>query len=119
MKDYYRVMGIESEATGEEIKKAYRKLVMRHHPDRNRGDPDCEDRLREINDAYQVLGDEENRRKYDLLRRQSFDSLRYQDLNDEWIAILRTLAREGFGLRGGCKGGGFKRRGCRRWKENF
>ena len=68
MKDYYQLMGILRESTGDEVRKAYRKLVMEYHPDRNRNDPNCEGRMKEINEAYQVLGDEEKRRQYDLFR---------------------------------------------------
>jgi DnaJ-class molecular chaperone len=56
-------LGVEKEASGKEIKKAYRKLALQYHPDRNQGDPGCEERLKEVNEAYQILGDEEKRRK--------------------------------------------------------
>jgi curved DNA-binding protein CbpA len=123
VKDYYRLLGVEREASGEEIKKAYRKLALKYHPDRNRGDPGCEDRLKEVNEAYQVLGNEEKRRRYDLSCQQSFYRHVYyqEDLSDDLIEILRVFARGGFGMRGlgGCKGMGFGKRGCRRWKETF
>ena len=123
LKDYYRLMGVEREATGEEIKKAYHRLAMAYHPDRNRGDPDCEEHLKQINEAYQVLGDEEKRRQYDILSRQYFGNhVFYEgDLGDELIIILRELARGGFPMMGpgGCRGKRFGKRGCRRWKEDF
>ncbi len=123
VKDYYRLLGVEREASGEEIKKAYRKLALKYHPDRNRGDPGCEDRLKEVNEAYHVLGDEEKRRRYDLLCQESFYRHVYyqEDLSDDLIEILRVFARGAFGMRGlgGCKGMGFGKRGCRRWKETF
>jgi DnaJ-class molecular chaperone len=118
VKDYYQLMGLSREATGEEVRKAYRKLVMEHHPDRNRNDPDCEGRMKEINEAYQVLGDEEKRRQYDLLRQHSFNRHMYyqEDLADDLVEILRAFAGVGFGMRGlgGCKGRGLGRKGCRR-----
>jgi molecular chaperone DnaJ len=66
--DYYAVLGLTRNASDEEIKKAYRKLVFEHHPDRNPGDQRAEARIREINAAYEVIGDPENRRSYERLR---------------------------------------------------
>jgi molecular chaperone DnaJ len=65
--DYYRVLGVSREASDEEIKKAYRKLVFEHHPDRNPHKTDAEERIREVNVAYEIIGDPENRRSYDRL----------------------------------------------------
>lgn len=66
--DYYRVLGVTREATDETIKKAYRKLVFEHHPDRNPDSKDAEARIREINVAYEIVGDPEKRRSYDRLQ---------------------------------------------------
>lgn len=65
--DYYRVLGVSREASDEEIKKAYRKLVFQHHPDRNPNSTDAEAKIREINAAYEIVGDAEKRRSYDRL----------------------------------------------------
>ncbi len=65
--DYYRILGITRESSDEDVKKAYRKLVFEHHPDRNPGKVDAEERIREINVAYEVVGDPEKRRTYDRL----------------------------------------------------
>ena len=65
--DYYRVLGVSRESTDEAIKKAYRKLVFEHHPDRNPDSRDAEARIREINAAYEIIGDPEARRNYDRL----------------------------------------------------
>ncbi|MFO0706600.1 MAG: DnaJ domain-containing protein [Nitrospira sp.] len=65
--DYYRVLGVSREASDEDIKKAYRKLVFQHHPDRNPNSTDAEARIREINAAYEIVGDAEKRRSYDRL----------------------------------------------------
>src|SRR5512132_1172498 len=68
-KDYYAVLGVASTATNEEIKKAYRRLAKRYHPDANQNDPKAADRFKEISEAYQVVGDAEKRKQYDEMRR--------------------------------------------------
>lgn len=66
MKNYYEVLGLQKNATADEIKKAYRTLAFKYHPDRNPGDAAAEEKFKEINAAYEVLGDESKRRNYDL-----------------------------------------------------
>ena len=66
-KDYYAVLGVEKTATAEEIKKAFRKLARKHHPDTAADKKGAEEKFKEINEAYEVLGDPEKRRKYDSL----------------------------------------------------
>src|SRR3954469_1813543 len=67
-KDYYAVLGVSASATQDEIKKQYRKLASKHHPDKNQGDPKAADRFKEISEAYQVIGDAEKRKQYDQMR---------------------------------------------------
>jgi molecular chaperone DnaJ len=67
-KDYYTVIGVPASATQDEIKKAYRKLAAKHHPDTNPNDPKAAERFKEISEAYQVLGDAEKRKQYDQMR---------------------------------------------------
>src|ERR671932_2309171 len=66
-KDYYQILGVSKTATDKEIKQAYRKLARKHHPDVNPGDKSAEMKFKEINEAYEVLGDPAKRKKYDEL----------------------------------------------------
>lgn len=64
-KDYYKTLGVKKDASADEIKKAYRKLARKHHPDVNKGEKASEDKFKDINEAYEVLSDEDKRSKYD------------------------------------------------------
>jgi curved DNA-binding protein len=66
-KDYYKILGIEKKADADQIKRAYRKLAMQYHPDRNPENKQAEEKFKEINEAYQVLGDPEKRARFDQL----------------------------------------------------
>ena len=68
MKDYYRILGVSEQAAEKEIKAAYRKLAKRYHPDVVKDDPKKTQRMYEIQEAYECLGDEESRKKYDKTR---------------------------------------------------
>lgn len=68
-KDYYAVLGVSSTASADEIKKQYRRLAKKYHPDANPNDPKASDRFKEISEAYQVIGDAEKRKQYDEMRR--------------------------------------------------
>ena len=64
-RDYYEVLGVEKNATADQIKKAYRKLAIKYHPDENPGDKDAEEKFKEAAEAYEVLSNDEKRAKYD------------------------------------------------------
>ena len=67
-KDYYGILGVAKNATEAEIKKAYRKLAMKYHPDRNPGkEKEANEKFKQINEAYEVLGDPEKRKQYDMV----------------------------------------------------
>lgn len=65
MTNYYRTLGVSNDATEDDIKKSYRKLSMKYHPDHNQGDKESEDKFKEINEAYSTLSDKEKRNQYD------------------------------------------------------
>lgn len=70
--DYYQVLGVSRTASQEEIKRAYRKLVLKYHPDHNPGDKNAEQKIKNINEAYDILKDEKKRSAYDQLGHQTF-----------------------------------------------
>ena len=71
-RDYYEILGVNKSANGDEIKKSFRKLAMQYHPDRNPGDKEAEAKFKEINEAYEVLKDEQKRAAYDRYGHQAF-----------------------------------------------
>ncbi len=91
-KDYYKILGVSKNATQDEIKKAYRKLAAKYHPDANQGDKAAEEKFKEINEAYQVLSDEEKRKLYDNL---GADWEKYQKAGVSWEDFVRQRAGGG------------------------
>ena len=71
-RDYYHILGVNKNASGEEIKRAYRKLAMKYHPDKNPNRKEAEERFKEINEAYAVLSDKEKRKQYDTFGAEGF-----------------------------------------------
>jgi len=134
LKDYYQILGVSREASAQDVKKAFRRLALRYHPDRNPDNPkQAEEKFKEINEAYQVLSDEQKRRQYDRLISWPGYSRRTIVINntpndradmDLLREVLQRLADIGLGLSTssyprswGCK----RQRGWRRcqpwWQE--
>ena len=71
-KDYYKILGVQKKSSKDEIKKAYRTLSMKYHPDKNPNDATCVSKFQEINEAYEILGDESKRNEYDMINSNPF-----------------------------------------------
>lgn len=101
-KDYYAILGLDKNANEEEIKKAFRKLALQYHPDRNPGDKAAEEKFKEMNEAYQVLSDSDKRTQYDQFGtadfngQGGFDFGGFQDLGG-FGDIFETIFGGGFG----------------------
>ena len=74
-KDYYEVLGVDRSASEDEIKKAYRKLAVKYHPDKNQGDQEAEEKFKEVSAAFEVLKDSDKRRKYDQFGTTPFEGV--------------------------------------------
>ena len=105
--DYYEVLEISRDASGAEIKKSYRKLAMKFHPDQNQGDKDAEEMFKSVNEAYQVLSDEQKRSTYDRYGVSGLENRGFShggmDMND-LSSIFESVFGGGFGGFGGAGG---------------
>ncbi len=106
-KDYYKVLSVSKNASRDEIKKAYRKLAFKYHPDRNKGDKAKEEKFKEASEAYQVLGDPQKREQYDRFGHNAFNGRGgFQDVGDIFETFKDIFNTDFFG--GGFGGGGFE-----------
>ena len=71
-RDYYEILGVAKTAGADELKKAYRKLALKYHPDRNPGDKAAEEKFKEIKEANEILSDMDKRQQYDAFRKGGF-----------------------------------------------
>ena len=85
-RDYYEVLGVSRDCTSAEIKQAYRRLARQYHPDVNNGDPEAEEKFKEISESYAVLCNEEKRRQYDQFGFSSslFDGVNFDSIFSEF-----------------------------------
>lgn len=108
--DYYKILGVEKTASADEIKKKYRKLAMKYHPDKTKGDKASEDKFKQISEAYAVLSDSEKRKEYDTFGSSGFKQKYSQEdifRNFDFEDILRGFGFGGFGGGGRRPQGGF------------
>jgi curved DNA-binding protein len=109
--DYYKILGVAKDASTEEIKKAYRKLALKYHPDRNQGNKESEEKFKEANEAYAVLSDPEKRKQYDTFGSTGFQQRYSQEdifRNSDIGSILREFGINFGGMGGGFSSGGFR-----------
>src|SRR4030042_2869357 len=99
-KDYYKILGVSKSSSADELKKADRKLAMKYHPDRNKGDKSSEARFKDISEAYAVLSDKEKRKQYDMFGSEGFQNrFSQEDIFRDFVfgSIFREFGFEGEG----------------------
>src|SRR5437763_10020863 len=107
-RDYYEILGVQRAATDAEVKASYRKLAMKWHPDRNPGDKDCEAQFKEINEAYDVLKDEQKRAAYDRFGHAAFEQGGAgggHGFGSDFASSFSDIFEDLFGMGGGRRGG--------------
>ena len=99
-KDYYKVLGVERSASQDEIKKAYRKLAVKYHPDKNPDDKVAEEKFKEISEAYQVIGNADSRKKYDELGAnwKQYENAGFNGFGGGALFLLEVCPGEDFSL---------------------
>jgi len=96
-RDYYEVLGVSREASVEEIKKAYRQAALKHHPDRNKNDPEAEARFKEAAEAYEVLSDPEKRQRYDRYGHRGLSGASLHDFSHMGVEDIFSMFDDIFG----------------------
>jgi molecular chaperone DnaJ len=121
-RDYYEILGVARDTPDDEIKKAYKKLALKYHPDRNPDDPEAENRFKEASEAYQVLSDPEKRRIYDTFGHEGLSGAGFQGVGGMGIddilgnSLFGDLFRDFFGFGFGRSSGmGYDRYSSGEW----
>jgi molecular chaperone DnaJ len=109
---FYKILGVAESASQDEIKKAYRKLAKKYHPDKNKGDAKAEAKFKEISEAYDVLGDEKKRAQYDQIRQGGFDFSSMAGGVGNWQDFARAAGGGAGAGAGGSPGQGFSFEGA-------
>ncbi len=109
-RDYYEVLGVEQDAPPDEVKKSYRKLALKYHPDRNQGDPNADARLKEAAEAYVVLSDPEKRQRYNRFGHSGINGTGAHDFSNMGVEDIFSVFGDIFG--GGFGGGRRRARGA-------
>jgi len=128
-KDYYEILGLSKSTTQEEIRKSYRKLALKHHPDKHQGDKAAEERFKEISEAYEVLSDENKRATYDRFGHEGLkgafgssgfswqDFTHFEDISDLFGNLGDIFGNFGFDELFGFEGGRRRARGPRKGRD--
>ncbi|MEM1034209.1 MAG: molecular chaperone DnaJ [Myxococcota bacterium] len=116
-RDYYELLGVERTASAQEIRKAYKKLALKHHPDRNKGSEQAEAMFKEVTEAYSVLSDDEKRARYDRYGHAGLEGAGAADFGGDIFSHFQDLFSDFFGGGGGFGGGGARRRGPARGRD--
>src|SRR5262249_27516856 len=107
-RDYYEILGVERTCNDGDLKTAFRKLAMKWHPDKNPGDTDCEHRFKEINEAYDVLKDDQKRAAYDRFGHAAFEhggNAHAHGFGGDFAAAFSDIFDDLFGMGGGARRG--------------